>query len=253
MTRHSKNQNERPFFSHSERKKVGFGLSRELIDSDSLSKFGHCCLTLKPCDNPVATSDGYIYERDALIEYLGAEKARLAALADQASATIDKRTDEHSLVPNARAEAALKTSFWVSPAAVSTKAEAPSKVDTTPKCPMSGNRIRLKDLTPIKFELSKAKDGSPIYVCSVSKRPITHQKAVLLKPSGIVVLESVYQDIIKPSGRCPVTNMLLTSDDILTLKSSGTSFSSSGNTEVKRHVDVKSRAFEGGTRGLNLT
>ena len=39
MTRHSKNQNERPFFSHSERKKVGFGLSREMIDSDSLSKF----------------------------------------------------------------------------------------------------------------------------------------------------------------------------------------------------------------------
>ena len=252
MTRHSKNQNERPFFSHSERKKVGFGLSREMIDSESLSKFGHCCLSLKQCENPVATADGYIFERDALIEYLGAEKARLAALADQANNKQESSNRTISGQATARAEEALKTSFWVSPAPVSKPKLEAVKVDTNPKCPMSGNRIRVKDLIPVKFETSQSKDSSPVYVCSVSKRPITHQKAVLLKPSGIVVLDSVYQEIIKPSGRCPITNTPLRPDDVLSLKSSGTSFSSTGNTEFKRHVDVQSRAFEGGTRGLKL-
>jgi nitric oxide synthase-interacting protein len=128
-----------------------------------------------------------------------------------------------------------------------------TKTETHVRCPMSGNRLRLKDLLPVKLETASSESGySPQYVCSVSKRPITHQKAVLLKPSGLVVLETVYEEIIKPTGRCPITGMAVKPEDVLPLHRSGTTFALSGNTEVKRDVAVKSRAFEGGTRGLRI-
>ena len=252
MTRHSKNQNERPFFSHSERSKVGFGHSREVIDADSKGRFGHCCLTLKPCDIPVATADGYIYDKDSLIEYMAKEKEKLSSVADKVCEDHAFSTERNASAahPNPRVDAALGTSFWISPPNERKPAVNPHKHDTHVKCPMSGNRLRLKELCSIKLESSCT--SAVEYVCSVSKRVITHQKAVLLKPSGLVVLESVYLEVIKPSGRCPITGMTLKPEDVLPLQRSGTTFAHSGKNEVKRDIAIKSRAFEGGTRGLRI-
>jgi len=238
MTRHSKNQNERPFFSHAERSKVGFGHLRETIESESQSQFGYCCLSLRPCDDPVATPDGFIYDRDVLIEFMATEKARLSALA----------SDGPKLPSTSnRISKPASNSFWMN-APTAPVAPSSSKIDTHPRCPMSGNKLRLKDLIPVKLESSKTPEGKEIYVCSVSKRPISHHKAVLLKPSGLVLLESVYNEVVKPLGKCPVTGMTLKHpDDILPLKTSA-----NDTTQIKRDVGIKSRAFEGSTRGLKL-
>ena len=43
------------------------------------------------------------------------------------------------------------------------------------------------------------------YVCAVSKKQITFQAAVVIKPSNCVVLGKVYTDLVKPTMTCPIT------------------------------------------------
>merc|ERR1712098_643760 len=102
-------------------------------------------------------------------------------------------------------------------------------------CPVSGKPLRLKDLTPINFKLSgDVRDGAGMYCCSVTAKPITHQVAYLLKPSGHVVLEDTYKRVVKPENRCPISGKKLGPKDVLKLKSGGTGFCS--HNEVESHT-----------------
>ena len=77
-----------------------------------------------------------------------------------------------------------QSSFWAN-TATRTAAPAPlKKVVVETKCPMSGKKLRVKDLIPIKFEVTdqkKFEQGGErgVFCCAVSKHPITHQQAVL--------------------------------------------------------------------------
>merc|ERR1712000_264326 len=91
--------------------------------------------------------------------------------------------------------------FWIKE---TTQHAAPAelkKVDTTTRCPLSGKKLRVKDLIPVKFEITDQKmmdrgGDRGVFCCAVSKHPITHQQAVLIKPTGVVVLESVLKDCV---------------------------------------------------------
>eukprot|EP01138_Halocafeteria_seosinensis_P013334 gb/GECG01013620.1/.p1 GENE.gb/GECG01013620.1/~~gb/GECG01013620.1/.p1 ORF type:complete len:108 (+),score=11.19 gb/GECG01013620.1/:1-324(+) len=76
------------------------------------------------------------------------------------------------------------------------------------------------------------------YCCAVSKKEITNQKVVLLKPSGQVVLESVAKKTVYPEMRCPVTGKKLRDKDILPLVPGGTSFAS--------HNEVNAESYRPG-------
>lgn len=139
-----------------------------------------------------------------------------------------------------------KNCFW---ATQQTKSAAPAqlkKVDTTVKCPLSGKKLRVKDLLPVKFEINSEKmmrhGGDRGFVCcAVSKHPITHQKAVLIKPSHIVVLDSVLKDMVYKDMVCPITGMKLKGkEDILQLVPGGTGFRAHNETEAKSSSLLKS-------------
>ncbi|CAD5229512.1 unnamed protein product [Bursaphelenchus okinawaensis] len=78
MTRHGKNSTASAVYSYSERKKdskqSGYGTLTERLGADSVKPFDCCCLTLQPCKNPMITPDGYVFEKEAILEYIVNQK-----------------------------------------------------------------------------------------------------------------------------------------------------------------------------------
>jgi len=301
MTRHSRHSNDRSFFSYKERKDAGYAVTKkDVLGTDCFLPFGFCALSLKAPKDPVSTPDGYIYEREHILEFLLTRKMQLEAeqrkyenqekrkaqklkaemqeahlkeiedfqKSEQSVLSDDhrhKRALDKAAAEDGREDEATKrrrrgelihvsksqqagTSFW---ARNTTPTAAPSevkKVDTTVRCPMSGKKLRVKDLIPVKFEVAdpdllKQGGARGVFCCAVSKRPITHQQAVLLKPSGQVVLESVLKDCVYPSMSCPVTGSKLGGkEDILKLQMGGTGFSAHNDVEAKVYSEIRNRS-----------
>jgi len=82
MTRHSKNCTASAVYSYHEKKKdteaSGWGTERARFSKDSMQEFDCCNLSLQPCKDPVITPDGYLYEREAIIEYMIQQKRLIA-------------------------------------------------------------------------------------------------------------------------------------------------------------------------------
>ena len=72
MTRHGKNSTASAVYSYHERQKdtksSGYGSKSVRLGKDSVKDFDCCCLTLQPCRDPVITRDGYLYDREAILE-----------------------------------------------------------------------------------------------------------------------------------------------------------------------------------------
>lgn len=137
--------------------------------------------------------------------------------------------------------------FWTNEATPNTAPAQLKEVDTTTKCPTTGKKLRVKDLISFKFDiydeaLYKAGGGKGVFCCAISKHPIAHQQAVLIKPSGIVVLESVLKDCVFKEMKCPITGNEIKDKkkDILKLQMGGTGFSAHNDTQAKHFNMMKS-------------
>lgn len=311
MSRHSRHSNDRSFYTYKERKDAGFaGTRKDVLGTDAFLPFGYCALSLKPPKDPVATPDGYIYDREFILENLLHQKLDLQAQAkkyeeqearksrkekqEQQEQTLKeleefRQADQGLLSDDMRHKRALdrqsasgpvedspakklrrgellvtdkaqarEKSFW---AKNNTPTAAPSevkKVDQTAKCPMSGKKLRVKDLIPVKFEVTDQKmldegGGRGVYCCAVSKHPITHQQAVVIKPSGVVVLESVLDDCVLKEMRCPITgNALKSKEDTLKLQQGGTGFAAHNEVEAKSFSFIRSITGDARTQAGHL-
>ncbi|CAE8708368.1 unnamed protein product, partial [Polarella glacialis] len=74
-----------------------------------------------------------------------------------------------------------KECFWAKENAHSAAPTELKKMDLATKCPMTGKKLKLKDLIPIKFEVADQKlvdqgGGRGMYCCAVSKDPIIFQQ-----------------------------------------------------------------------------
>lgn len=82
MTRHGKNSTASTVYSYHERKKdtqsSGYGSKSVRLGADSVKDFDCCSLTLQPCRDPVITRDGYLYDREAILECLLHQKTEAA-------------------------------------------------------------------------------------------------------------------------------------------------------------------------------
>ena len=92
MGKHSKNNNDRAFFSNAERraaafgrhssamlsghntganfKEAGWGTDARQLDSDSMKEIDACSLSLQPCADPVVTPQGVLYDRMVVVQYI---------------------------------------------------------------------------------------------------------------------------------------------------------------------------------------
>lgn len=67
-------------------------------------------------------------------------------------------------------------------------------------CPISGKKLRIKDLTPVKLT-SADEDIDGEYMDPISLDVLRNSsKLVVLKPTGDVVMEKTYKTCIKPDG-----------------------------------------------------
>ncbi|CAI9611357.1 unnamed protein product [Staurois parvus] len=82
MTRHGKNCTAGAVYTYYEKRKdtaaSGYGTQTVRLSKDAVKDFDCCCLSLQPCKDPVVTPDGYIYEKEAILEYILHQKKEIA-------------------------------------------------------------------------------------------------------------------------------------------------------------------------------
>ncbi|XP_075038202.1 nitric oxide synthase-interacting protein [Mixophyes fleayi] len=82
MTRHGKNCTAGAVYTYYEKRKdtaaSGYGTQTVRLSRDAVKDFDCCCLSLQPCKDPVVTPDGYIYEKEAILEYILHQKREIA-------------------------------------------------------------------------------------------------------------------------------------------------------------------------------
>ncbi|CAL1166704.1 unnamed protein product [Cladocopium goreaui] len=304
MSRHSKHSNDRMFFTAKERADAGYSKTRkEVMGTDCFLPFGFCGLSLKAPKDPVATPDGNIFDREAILECLLQQKLEIQAQQkkfdeqerkkEQRLKALDQEDELRQLEEFTRAEQGLLSqdlrhkraleqaeskgsdggpekklrkgellkvdkselrakSFWTkefTPTAAPTEIK---KVDTSTRCPVTGKKLKVKDLISVKMDVADQKlldqgGGKGVFCCAVSKNPIVFQQALLLKPSGVVILESVWKDIVSKEMKCPVTGKKLKGEeDILKLTTGGSGFSAHNDVEAKSFSMI--RSFTGDNR-----
>ena len=267
MSRHGRNCTAGAVYTYHERQKDtksgGYGLQEIRISRDSINEFNACCLTLQPCNTPVVTPDGYIYDREAIIEYIFNQKkeysrmllawqSRMKRISGQESlkeqsqtnfkVSIFKRT-EGSILPSTSSAIKISeknsdkqlNSFWIPTLTPQSAPEEISKPNKTIYCPMSGNPISFRDLVKVIFKTSGGDTNQ--FVCAVTGDNIgNHVPCAVLRPTGdVVTLECVDKLIrlgLKESGEMthPISGEALEENDIIKLKRGGTGFSGSGVT-----------------------
>ncbi|XP_029016041.1 nitric oxide synthase-interacting protein [Betta splendens] len=82
MTRHGKNCTAGAVYTYHEKKKdtaaSGYGTQSIRLGKDAIKDFDCCCLSLQPCQNPVLTPDGFLYDKQAILEYILHQKTEIA-------------------------------------------------------------------------------------------------------------------------------------------------------------------------------
>lgn len=312
MPRKSQGVGDRHYYTNEERKLIGFVTTKkDVLGADAFLPFGYCCLSLKAPKDPVATPEGFIYDKEFILQYLMDQKKELTAQLEQfeyqerkkltkkrmeehAEATKDTRAffeaEQRLLSKDSRHDAAVqmqgaeeeesktdkfglsakgekmrelihidrqdfrKGSFWCAEETKTAKDAELKKPDTVPKCPMSGKKLRLKELIPLNLEVAdeellKQGGGRGMYRCAVSKKSITHQKVVVIKPTGVVLLEAMLKDCVYPTMTCPITSKKITKKDILNLQAGGTAFSAHNEVEAKK-LQVIEPLGRNGAKGM---
>ena len=142
--------------------------------------------------------------------------------------TVDRATDDD------KRQAMKKTSYWI-PDCTPSQERSVDKPETKLRDPMSPDHLlKLKHLMPVKFDWI-TNSGDDHVVCAVTKKEIAHHRAVMLRPSGQVVLESCVKQMVLPTMTCPVTGLKLRKKDIVHLQAGGTGFSAHSTVEAKKY------------------
>ncbi|XP_037044798.1 nitric oxide synthase-interacting protein homolog [Bradysia coprophila] len=239
MTRHARNCTAGAVYTYHEKKKdaetSGYGTNHRRIGKDSVKSFDCCSLSLQPCLNPVITKDGYLFDKESILQYIITKKNEYSRklkeyerqkrmedseVADNNAAEEQKKLQrfintEHNIVGSLLNQPGTSSSvsaisnmtngkekelpsFWVpsqTPAAKINKSEKP---DPTILCPVSGKPLKAKDLIDVKFTLVKDPDD---------------KKSLIVKDNRYMC--AVTHDILSNSVPCVV---LRPTGDVVTLE-----------------------------------
>ncbi|XP_032685434.1 nitric oxide synthase-interacting protein homolog [Odontomachus brunneus] len=278
MTRHARNCTAGAVYTYHEKKKdataSGYGTNTQRVGKDSIKDFDCCCLTLQPCRNPVITKHGYLFDKEAILEYILTKKREYArklkeyekqmqqekeqtakeelkvlqdylnGRQDIANRLSSSNTSDKASVSNmTNGRDKVLPSFWI-PSKTPEAKEAPlQKPDGTIYCPVSGNPLKMKELISIKFtEVTDPDDKRSLivkqarYMC-----PITHDvlgnniPCAVIKTSGDVVTMECVEKLIKKDWINPLDNSKLKPSDIIPLQRGGTGYASVNDSLEGKH------------------
>ncbi len=128
-------------------------------------------------------------------------------------------------------------SFWTPQETPQSEPTILERPDTTVRCPMSGQPLKLKELIPVKFTLGDGADpmGKHPFICPLSQENITNSvAAAVLRPSGMVISVASLTNCIEKEMICPFTSKTLKPEDIVRLRRASTGFAASGAKVVKK-------------------
>ncbi|XP_036009248.1 nitric oxide synthase-interacting protein isoform X4 [Mus musculus] len=260
MTRHGKNCTAGAVYTYHEKKKdtaaSGYGTQNIRLSRDAVKDFDCCCLSLQPCHDPVVTPDGYLYEREAILEYILHQKREIARQAYEKQR--GARREEQKELQRAAAQDQVR-GFLEKEAAIVSRPLNPfmPKAATLPNTegeqpgPSVGPVGKDKDkalpsfwipsLTPEAkaTKLEKPLDDSvdrvglitrsERYVCAVTRDSLSNATpCAVLRPSGAVVTLECVEKLIRKDMVDPVNGDTLTERDIIVLQRGGTGFAGSG-------------------------
>eukprot|EP00128_Syssomonas_multiformis_P001976 Colp12_sorted_trinity150504_noHs@6302 len=94
MGRHSKNNTALPFFTHHERKELGYGTQKERVGKDSCKEFDACFLCLQTCIKPVCCLQGHLACKECLFENLLAQKKEITRQEKAFHEQLEKEKEE---------------------------------------------------------------------------------------------------------------------------------------------------------------
>nr|CAG4638539.1 EOG090X08E0 [Cyclestheria hislopi] len=186
-----------------------------------------CSLTLQPCRNPVVSPDGYLFDKEAILEYYLSKKKEiskklkeyekqqkreeneaneLAAAAQRSRVEKFIATEKGINNPNDKpstskdgelsnmsaSKAKDLPSFWVPAMTPDSKPVYLTKPDTTIYCPVSGKPLKIKDLVDAKFTVAPSEDGK--------KSIISRQVRYMCPVTRDLLSNSVPCAVLKPTG-----------------------------------------------------
>ncbi|KAK1118964.1 hypothetical protein K0M31_013734 [Melipona bicolor] len=215
MTRHARNCTAGAVYTYHEKKKdataSGYGTNTQRVGKDSVKDFDCCCLTLQPCRNPVITKDGYLFDKEAILEYVLTKKKEYARklkeyekqkqqeqeqsneksaneelqklqkflkgeknIVSRSQIITKESTSSVSNMSNGNDK--MLPSFWIPSKTPEAKETTLQKPDKTVYCPLSGKPLKIKDLIPVKFTEVKDPDDKKSLIVKQARYmcPITH-------------------------------------------------------------------------------
>eukprot|EP00921_Rhytidocystis_pertsovi_P017191 GHVQ01027014.1.p1 GENE.GHVQ01027014.1~~GHVQ01027014.1.p1 ORF type:complete len:272 (-),score=37.72 GHVQ01027014.1:383-1198(-) len=269
MSRHSKNNTAHSIFTYHERKLMkDVGTLKERLGGESQKRFEDCWLCLSTALKPVCSPRGFIFCRSCIVLNFAQQKNKFD-LADKTwNATQQEKLKEEDKLRMAEKDKIIKDfkqtegftsqadnnmpsepgktqlrakNFWIAentPAAEMPQPKGPPKRVT--ECPISGDRLRLKDLIDVRPEEESSNETNKNelrWICAVSKRAITHQSVVLIKRTGQLVLkEYVDKYVFGKRGFCG--NCDVKPSDIVPVIPGGTGFCAHNKVEAERFRPV---------------
>ena len=227
MTRHARNCTAGAVYTYHEKKKdaaaSGYGTNTQRVGKDSVKDFDCCCLTLQPCRNPVITKDGYLFDKEAILEYVLTKKKEYArklkeyerqkqqqeersnektaneelqklqqflkgekTIVLKSQTATNESTSSVSNMSNGKDK--VLPSFWIPSKTPEAKEIILQKPDKTVYCPISGKPLKIKDLIPVKFTEIKDPDDKKSLIVKQARYmcPITHDVLSNSVPCAVI-------------------------------------------------------------------
>jgi len=234
MTRHARNCTAGAVYTYHEKKKdaaaSGYGTNVKRLGKDSVKDFDACSLSLQPCRNPVITKDGYLFDKEVILQYIISKKNEYSkklkeyermknkeeeqqkmndvALNDKKVSSFIKsennivsqpvdgfknKEEESTSISNmANGRDKQLPSFWVPGQSKHNENTKLEKPESTIYCPVSGKPLKAKDLINVKF--THVKDNSD------KKSLIAKENRYMCAVTHDILSNSVPCAVLKPTG-----------------------------------------------------
>lgn len=239
MTRHARNCTAGAVYTYHEKKKdaeaSGYGTQNARVGKDSVKDYDSCCLTLQPCRNPVITKDGYLFDKEAILEYYITKKNEASRKMKEFEK--QKRKDDDQITELVNAEKQSKVnSFLRSERNICSTSASPligsassSKASTSTSV---SNMVNGKDKqlpsfwvpseTPAAKKIIIEKPDTTVY-CPMTGRPLKMKDLIPVKFTHVKDPSDQKSLILKQNRyMCPVTHDILSNSvPCAVLKSTG--------------------------------
>ncbi|XP_068245745.1 nitric oxide synthase-interacting protein homolog [Palaemon carinicauda] len=224
MTRHSKNCTASSVYSYHEKKKdakaSGYGSLNMRYGKDGVKDFDCCSLSLHPCRDPVVTPDGYLFDKESILEYIITKKNEVSRKMKEYEKQCKKERNELAELGEAEQRSQVEK-FLNTEAAVASPSQAAqgekSKVEKITG-PSVSNMVAGRDkklpsfwvpsLTPGNKETKLKKPDKTVY-CPISGKQLKAKDLIPVKFTLADASSSSSLEGQRDRYKCPVTGDVL--------------------------------------------